>query len=98
MLTLLVGLSLEASGFDMRAQIIWAKDRFAFSRGHYHWQHEPCWYGVRATSTAHWNGDRKQTTVWTIPARDDDGHGHGTQKPVQGKPGADCARSTVCRK
>jgi DNA modification methylase len=78
-----VKLSLEASGFDMRAQIIWAKDRFAFSRGHYHWQHEPCWYGVRATSTAHWNGDRKQTTVWTIPARDDDGHGHGTQKPVE---------------
>jgi DNA modification methylase len=75
--------SLEASGFAMRAQIIWAKDRFAFSRGHYHWQHEPCWYGVRGTSTAHWSGDRKQTTVWTIPARDDDGHGHGTQKPVE---------------
>ena len=32
-----------------RAQIIWAKDRFAFSRGHYHWQHEPCWYAVRGT-------------------------------------------------
>jgi len=28
--------SLEASGFGMRSQIIWAKDRFAFSRGHYH--------------------------------------------------------------
>ena len=78
-----VKLSLEASGFNLRAQIIWAKDRFAFSRGHYHWQHEPCWYGVRGTATAHWKGDRKQTTVWTIPARDDDGHGHGTQKPVE---------------
>lgn len=75
--------SLEASGFGMRAQIIWAKDRFAFSRGHYHWQHEPCWYSVRGTSGAHWSGDRKQSTVWTIPARDDDGHGHGTQKPVE---------------
>jgi len=75
--------SLEASGFDMRAQIIWAKDRFAFSRGHYHWQHEPCWYAVRGTSGAHWSGDRKQSTVWTINARDDDGHGHGTQKPVE---------------
>ena len=78
-----VKLSLEASGFEMRAQIIWAKDRFAFSRGHYHWQHEPCWYAVRGTSGAHWRGDRKQSTVWTIPARDDDGHGHGTQKPVE---------------
>ena len=39
--------SLSAVGFDVRAQIIWAKDRFALSRGHYHWQHEPCWYAVR---------------------------------------------------
>ena len=58
--------SLEASGFEMRAQIIWAKDRFALSRGHYHWQHEPCWYAVRGTSGAHWSGDRKQSTLWTI--------------------------------
>jgi DNA modification methylase len=78
-----VKLSLEAAGFEMRNQIIWAKDRFAFSRGHYHWQHEPCWYAVRGAATAHWTGDRKQSTVWTIPARDDDGHGHGTQKPVE---------------
>jgi DNA modification methylase len=75
--------SLEASGFEMRAQLIWAKDRFAFSRGHYHWQHEPCWYAVRGTSGAHWSGDRKQSTVWNIDAREDDGHGHGTQKPVE---------------
>jgi len=34
--------SLEATGFEVRSQIIWAKDRFALSRGHYHWQHEPC--------------------------------------------------------
>ena len=73
--------SLETAGFDMRAQIIWAKDRFALSRGHYHWQHEPCWYAVRGTS--HWCGDRKQSTLWNINARDDDGHGHGTQKPVE---------------
>ena len=74
--------SLEATGFDIRAQIIWAKDRFALSRGHYHWQHEPCWYAVRGTAGAQWSGDRKQSTLWTINAREDDGHGHGTQKPV----------------
>ena len=34
--------SLVASGFDIRSQIIWAKDRHVLSRGHYHWQHEPC--------------------------------------------------------
>jgi DNA modification methylase len=75
--------SLEAAGFEMRSQIIWAKDRFALSRGHYHWQHEPCWYAVRGTSVAHWTGDRKQSTLWNVHARDDDGHGHGTQKPVE---------------
>lgn len=73
--------SLRACGFAIRNQIIWAKDRFALSRGHYHWQHEPCWYAVKGT--AHWNGDRKQSTVWNINARDDEGHGHGTQKPVE---------------
>ena len=73
--------SLEATGFEVRAQIIWAKDRFALSRGHYHWQHEPCWYAVRGTAT--WHGDRKQSTLWSINAREDTGHGHGTQKPVE---------------
>ena len=73
--------SLEATGFEVRAQIIWAKDRFALSRGHYHWQHEPCWYAVRAGS-ANWQGDRRQSTVWPINAREDQGLGPGTQKPV----------------
>jgi DNA modification methylase len=73
--------SIEACGFEIRSQIIWAKDRFALSRGNYHWQHEPCWYAVR--NNANWNGDRSQCTLWQIKAREDDGHGHGTQKPVE---------------
>jgi DNA modification methylase len=73
--------SLEAAGFQIRSQIIWAKDRFALSRGHYHWQHEPCWYAVR--TNASWNGDRSQSTLWSIKSREDAGHGHGTQKPVE---------------
>jgi len=32
------------------------------ARGHYHWQHEPCWYAVKGRG--HWRGDRKQTTLW----------------------------------
>ncbi len=75
--------SLEQVGFVMRAQIIWAKDRLALSRGDYHWQHEPCWYAVRDGATGHRTDDRTQSTRWTIPARDDAGHGHGTQKPVE---------------
>ncbi len=73
--------SLESCGFEIRSQIIWAKDRFALSRGNYHWQHEPCWYAAR--NNAHWSGDRSQSTLWQIKSREDDGHGHGTQKPVE---------------
>jgi DNA modification methylase len=73
--------SLEACGFQIRSQIIWAKERFALSRGHYHWQHEPCWYAVKGTG--HWHGDRSQSTLWEINSRDDAGVGHGTQKPVE---------------
>jgi len=75
--------SLERAGFAIRAQIIWAKDRMAISRGDYHWQHEPCWYAVRDGRKSHRTDDRTQTTLWSIPARDDSGHGHGTQKPIE---------------
>ncbi len=43
--------SVERCGFEIRCQIIWAKPKFAISRGHYDWQHEPCWYAVRKGKT-----------------------------------------------
>ncbi len=76
--------SLEASGFAIRSQIIWAKERLVLSRGDYHWQHEPCAYSVRKGGKGHWAGDRKQTTLWRIPNKDQDAETvHGTQKPVE---------------
>ena len=76
--------SLEACGFNIRSQIIWAKERLVLSRGDYHWQHEPCWYAVRAKGKGHWAGDRKQTTLWQIASKDQDATTvHGTQKPVE---------------
>jgi DNA modification methylase len=76
--------SLTGSGFDIRAQIVWAKERLVMGRGHYHWQHEPCWYAVRGGATGHWSGDRKQTTLWQIASRGQDAETtHGTQKPVE---------------
>jgi len=76
--------SLTVAGFAIRSQIIWAKDRLVLSRGDYHWQHEPCWYAVRAKGKGHWAGDRKQTTLWTIANKDQDADTvHGTQKPVE---------------
>ena len=74
--------SLAACGCGIRAQIIWAKERLMLGRGHYHWQHEPCWYAVRG-GQGHWAGDRKQTTLWQIASGGQDAETtHGTQKPV----------------
>jgi DNA modification methylase len=74
--------SLKSQGFAIRAQIIWAKERLVIGRGDYHWQHEPCWYAVR--KKGNWTGDRKQTTLWTIPSGGQDTDTvHGTQKPVE---------------
>jgi DNA modification methylase len=76
--------SLSASGFEIRSQIIWSKERLVLSRGHYHWQHEPCWYAVRSGGKGSWSGDRKQTTVWPISSKAQDAETvHGTQKPVE---------------
>ena len=81
----IVAESLLASGFDIRAQIVWAKSQFVIGRGHYHPHHEPCWYVVRkkAGATGHWNGDRKQSTLWQIPKPAKSETGHSTQKPVE---------------
>jgi len=77
--------SLVACGFDIRAQIVWSKSRFALGRGDYHWQHEPCWYAVRKGTRSHWQGARDQSTLWSIaPAgAEDAATTHGTQKPVE---------------
>jgi hypothetical protein len=74
--------SLTKTGFTVRSQIVWAKERLVMSRGDYHWQHEPCWYAVR--KKGNWTGDRKQTTLWTIPTGGQDVETkHSTQKPVE---------------
>ena len=88
--------SLSAAGIVIRSQIIWAKRHLPISRGHYHWQHEPCWYAVRKGMTGHWIGDRKQSTLWEIQTLNgfvggkgadetagETGVTHGTQKPVE---------------
>jgi DNA modification methylase len=76
-------ISLEASGFQRRAQIIWAKSHITVGRGHYQWQHEPCWYAVRKGATGHWFGDRKQSTLWQISKPQKSETGHSTQKPIE---------------
>jgi DNA modification methylase len=75
--------SLEAVGFELRSQIIWGKPSFAISRGHYNWQHEPCWYAVRKGHSASWIGDHSQSSLWSIARPVDTGLTHGTEKPLE---------------
>ncbi|MDQ5980050.1 MAG: hypothetical protein QG602_3025, partial [Verrucomicrobiota bacterium] len=75
--------SLESAGLIRRTLIVWAKSSAAISRGHYHGQHETCWYAVRKGGTGHWQGDRTQSTIWAIDKPKKSETGHSTQKPVE---------------
>jgi DNA modification methylase len=77
-------------GFEIRAQIIWVKERAALSRGHYSYQHEPCWYAVRKGTKANWKGAVYSSTIIEanmVMARTNDQQDkpteHGAQKPVE---------------
>jgi len=75
--------------FELRSQIIWAKPHFILSRGHYHFQHEPCFYLTRKGKPGLWNNDTTASTLWEIagmnPAgqNDETKYGHGSQKPIE---------------
>jgi DNA modification methylase len=83
--------SIELCDYEIRSQIIWKKQHFVFSRGDYHWHHEPCWYAVRKGKKSKWNGDRTQSTIWEIANSNPFGNGrqpeektsHSTEKPVE---------------
>lgn len=73
----------EAVGFQLRAQIIWAKQQLVIGRGDYHVKHEPCFYLVRRGERGHWCGARDQTTLWEINKPRKSETGHSTQKPIE---------------
>ena len=75
--------SLLACNFGIRAQIIWAKNQFVIGRGDYHPHHEPCWYAVRQGKKGHYDGGRKQSTLWKIDKPQKSETGHSTQKPIE---------------
>ena len=74
---------MAASGLEMRSMVVWAKPAPVFSRGHYHVQHEVCWYAVLKGEAAEWVGDRSQTTLWAIQLDKNVEGGHSTQKPLE---------------
>lgn len=86
----IVKANLENAKFEIKSQIIWAKQHFAISRGHYHFQHEPCWYAIRKGESGNWQGSRKESTLWEISnlsafgkSQNDERTDHSTQKPLE---------------
>jgi DNA modification methylase len=74
--------ALEAAGFEVRCQIIWAKNTFAWGFGRYKFQHEPMFYCHVAGEKDPWYGDKSQSTLWQEkkPAAN---RIHPTAKPVE---------------
>ena len=75
-----VGNQIRKAGFDVRSRIVWVKPSLTMGRGHYHFQHEGAWYGVREKATAHWIGDHSQSTVMRLEREDEL---HPTVKPIE---------------
>ena len=75
--------SLIACDLEIRSQIIWAKNNIVIGRGDYHPKHEACWYAVKKKATGHWQGSRKENTIWNIDKPRKSETGHSTQKPVE---------------
>ena len=80
---ILTGAALQGAGYEIRNQIIWRKSNFPISRGHYTYQHEPCWYAVKKGRQSHWIGDHNASTVWDINLDQNVVGGHSTQKPLE---------------
>jgi DNA modification methylase len=74
--------ALEAADFEVRCQLIWAKNTFAWGFGRYKFQHEPIFYAHVTDQKDAWYGDKTQSTLWheKKPAAN---RIHPTAKPVE---------------
>jgi DNA modification methylase len=74
--------ALVRAGFEVRQQIIWAKNTFAWGHGRYKFQHEPIFYAHLADEQDRWYGDKTQSTLWQFP-KPAANRLHPTAKPVE---------------
>ncbi len=74
--------AMESAGFEVRCQIIWAKNTFAWGFGRYKFRHEPIFYAHVAGQKDPWYGDKSQSTLWEEkkPAAN---RIHPTAKPIE---------------
>ncbi len=71
-----------AAGYQITAQIIWAKNHAQFvTSAHYKGKHEPCYYGHKKGNAARWHGPNNEVTLWEYD-RAASNDFHPTQKPV----------------
>ena len=71
-----------AAGYQIVAQIIWAKNHAQFvTSAHYKGKHEPCYYGHKRGQSARWHGPNNEVTLWEYD-RASSNDFHPTQKPV----------------
>jgi DNA modification methylase len=73
---------MEAAGFEIRCQIIWAKHTFGWGFGRYKFQHEPIFYAHRKGQADSWYGDKSQSTLWE-EKKPSANRLHPTMKPVE---------------
>ena len=74
--------AMETAGFEIRCQIIWAKNTFAWGFGRYKFQHEPLFYAHVAGQKDSWYGDKSQSTLWE-EKKPVANRLHPTMKPVE---------------
>jgi DNA modification methylase len=74
--------ALEAAGFTVRCQIIWAKNTFAWGFGRYKFRHEPLFYCHVTGQKDPWYGDKTQSTLWE-EKKPSANRIHPTAKPVE---------------
>ena len=74
--------AIESADFEVRCQIIWAKNTFAWGFGRYKFQHEPIYYCHVAGESDAWYGDKSQSTLW-VEKKPAANREHPTMKPVE---------------
>jgi DNA modification methylase len=74
--------AIEAAGFEVRCQIIWAKNTFAWGFARYKFRHEPIFYCHVSGQKDPWYGDKSQSTLWE-ENKPSANRLHPTMKPVE---------------
>jgi hypothetical protein len=77
-----IWIALEELGFDLRQQSSGTKCGLSLAGEIIHYNHDPCFYGVRRGKTSQWTGDRETA----------DGMGHSAQGVRDEPRGAEAGR------